>query len=205
MISHPLFTIGYSDLSMDSFVNLLKEHMIEAVADVRSSPYSKFYPVFNQGSLKEILKRHRIKYVFMGMELGARRSESECYVNGKVSYDLVFTTKAFQDGVRRLLKGLGLMRIALLCAEKDPLNCHRAILVCRYLRNLITPIEHIMNNGHLENHSELERRLLRLFNLNNIDIFRNEKDILEHAYRKQAERIAFSTEEPFGQGREIRR
>ena len=202
--NHPLFTIGYADLNPDRFVILLKKHMIEAVADVRSSPYSKFYTDFNQDNLKQMLNRQGIKYVFLGKELGAQRTESECYENGKVSYDLVFDTEAFQEGVKRLLKGISQMRIALLCAEKDPLNCHRAILVCRYLRDLVSPIKHIRNNGQLENHSDLERRLLRLFNLNNIELFRSEQDILQHAYRKQAEKIAFEKEGLFGQGKEIR-
>lgn len=199
---NPLFTIGYSDLSESGFLSLLKEHMIEAVADVRSSPFSRIHPEFNYERLKRTLITHRIQYVFLGKELGARRSEEECYVNGKVSYDLVFETQAFQDGIGHLIKGIDQMRVALLCAEKDPLNCHRAILICRYVRNTIGPINHILNNGQLENHSESERRLLTLLNLKNMDMFRNEADVLEDAYRKQAEKIAFSKEKTMGNERD---
>lgn len=190
-----LFTLGYADLSIDRFLYLLKEHVVDIIADVRSSPFSRLYPEFNHDNLKNVLRSHGIKYVFLGKELGARRTEEDCYINGKVFYDLVYKTEAFQDGIKRLMNGLGKMRVALLCAEKDPLDCHRAILICRHIRNKGVRIEHILNNGKLENHFELEMRLLKLFGLNNMDIFRNQEDTLEDAYRRQAEKIAFSKEE----------
>jgi uncharacterized protein (DUF488 family) len=191
----PLFTIGYSDLNISGFLSLLKRHMIETVADVRSSPFSRFYPEFNHESLKRTLRTHGIKYAFLGKELGARRSEQECYVDGKVSYDLVLRTEAFQNGVQRLLKGVSKMRVVLLCAEKDPLDCHRAILICRYLKNEIGWINHILSNGGIETHYEAEGRLLRRLNLHNFELFKNEREVLEDAYRRQAEMIAFSKEE----------
>jgi uncharacterized protein (DUF488 family) len=190
-----LFTVGYADLSADRFLYLLKLHMIEVIADVRSSPFSRFNPEFNHDNLKNMLRSHRIKYVFLGKELGARRTEEECYVDGKVSYDLVYRTESFQDGIRRLMTGLGKMRVALLCAEKDPIDCHRAILICRHIRDRVVDIKHMLNNGNLEDHVKLEIRLLNLFGLNNMDIFRTQTDALEDAYRKQAEKIAFSQEE----------
>jgi len=188
----PFFTIGYSDLKIGNFVSLLKRYAVETIADVRSTPYSKFYPEFNSEGLKHSLKTYGIKYAFLGKELGARRSEDECYVDGKVSYDLVFRTEAFQNGIQRLISGAGRMRIALLCAEKDPLDCHRAILICRYLRDVIGPINHILNDGRIETHHESERRLLKQLNLDNLELFKNDKEVLEDAYRKQGEKIAFS-------------
>lgn len=193
--SNPLFTIGYSDLNIERFLSLLKKHSIETVVDVRSSPFSKFYPEFNYDNLRQILRTHGVRCAFLGKELGAQRSEEECYVDGKVSYDLVFETEAFQSGIQRLIDGVGRMRVTLLCAEKDPLNCHRAILICRYLRDTIIQINHILNNGSLEGHNELERRLLSLLKLNNAELFKSEKDILVDAYRRQAERISFSKDE----------
>jgi uncharacterized protein (DUF488 family) len=190
-----LFTVGYADLSTDRLLYLLKEHIIDVIADVRSSPFSRLYPEFNYDNLKNILRSHGLKYVFLGKELGARRTEEECYVNGKVLYDQVYKTEAFQDGIRRLMNGLDKMRVALLCAEKDPLDCHRAILICRYIRDKNIHIKHVINNGKLEDHADLEVRLLNLFRLNNMDIFRTQKDALEDAYRRQAERISFSKEE----------
>ena len=72
---HPLFTIGHSDHDNQRFLDLLKAHSIQAVADVRSSPFSRRLPQFNQGSLRDSLRQAGIKYVFLGRELGARRSE----------------------------------------------------------------------------------------------------------------------------------
>jgi uncharacterized protein (DUF488 family) len=191
----PLFTLGYSDLKVSRFLSLLKTNMIETVADVRSSPYSRFYPEFNYESLKQILRAQGIKYAFLGKELGARRSEAECYIDGKVSYDLVFRTEAFRNGVHRLIGGASKMRVALLCAEKDPLDCHRTILICRYLKDTIGQINHILNDGRIETHYESERRLLKKLSLDNLELFKSDKDVLEDAYRRQAERIAFSREE----------
>jgi uncharacterized protein (DUF488 family) len=191
----PLFTIGYSDLKVSGFLSLLKTNMIETVADVRSSPYSRFYPEFNYKGLKQILRAQGIKYAFLGKELGARRSEAECYIDGKVSYDLVFRTEAFRSGVQRLISGASKMRVALLCAEKDPLDCHRTILICRYLKDTIGQINHILNDGRIETHYESERRLLKKLSLDNLELFKSDKDVLEDAYRRQAERIAFSRED----------
>lgn len=196
-IRNTLFTIGYADLSTERFIHLLRRYMIQTIADVRSSPFSKHYPEFNLDRLKSTLHINGIRYVFLGKELGARRTEEECYVNGKVSYDLVFETKNFQAGVKRILNGVDKMRVALLCAEKDPLGCHRAMLICRYMRNSTVHMKHILSNGHLEDHYELEMRLLRLFNM---ELFRTKADILDDVYRRQAERIAFSKHDTMAKG-----
>jgi len=187
-----LYTIGYADLRMDRFIHLLKGRAIEAVADVRSSPFSRYYHEFNRENLSSSLKHNGIKYVYLGRELGARRTEEECYVNERVSYDLVYKTEAFQEGVRRLLSGLGKMSVVLLCAEKDPIDCHRAILICRYVRDYPVSIQHILHSERIESHRELEMRLLRLLGLDNMELFRTQHDILQDAYGRQAGRIAFS-------------
>jgi hypothetical protein len=84
-----LFTIGHSTHSWEKFLELLRQHRIETVADVRSSPYSQFNPHFNREPLQLALRQQGISYVFLGEELGARRSEPECYVNGRVAHKLL--------------------------------------------------------------------------------------------------------------------
>ena len=155
-----LFTIGHSNHDLKTFISLLQKHRITALADVRSHPYSRFLPHFNQVELKESLAKEEIKYVFLGKELGARPSNQECYVDGKAVYERIAETDKFREGIKRILKGLKKYRIALMCAEKDPLDCHRAILVCQHLRNLNLDINHIFKNGDLETHSHLEERML---------------------------------------------
>lgn len=155
-----LFTIGHSNHDLEAFISLLKKQGITAVADVRSHPYSRFFPQFNQVALKEALEREGINYVFLGRELGARPSNQECYVDGKAVYEKIAKTEAFQEGITRVLKGLKTYKISLMCAEQDPLNCHRAILVCQYLRHYDLDINHILKDGDLETHNHLEERML---------------------------------------------
>src|SRR5438552_11646403 len=124
-VHQPVFTIGHSNLELATFVALLKQHGIQAVADVRSSPYSQHNPQFNREPLQRALSEQGISYVFLGQELGARRSEPECYVNGRADYSLIAQTTAFRRGLDRIIQGSAKMRVAMMCAEKDPLDCHR--------------------------------------------------------------------------------
>jgi len=185
-----LFTIGYSDLKIDEFISILKKHRIDAIADVRSSPFSKYNPEFNINDLKKSLKNNGIKYVFLGEELGARRSEVECYRYGKVSYGLVPKTQSFKKGIKRLLTGIEEMRVSLMCAEKDPINCHRFVLICLHLRTQIDEIKHIIN-GEIEDNVLTEKRLLSKYKLVNLELFRPDSEILEEAYNRQAEKISY--------------
>src|SRR4051812_41051246 len=90
-----IFSVGHSDHNIQRFIDLLLHNGISAVADVRSMPYSRFNPQFNREQLKAALKAVRIRYVFLGDELGARRSEPECYVEGKARYELIARTPRF--------------------------------------------------------------------------------------------------------------
>src|SRR5436190_21528851 len=110
----PVFTIGHSNLEFGKFVTLLKQHGIQAVADVRSSPYSQFNPQFNREPLQRALREQGISYVFLGEELGARRSEPECYVSGRADYSLIARTPAFFRGLERITQGAAKMRIAMM-------------------------------------------------------------------------------------------
>ena len=155
-----LFTIGHSNHTLEDFIFLLQQHGVTALADVRSHPYSRFLPHFNRAALKEALAREEIRYVFLGQELGARPNNRECYVDGKAVYEKIAATETFHQGIQKVLKGLKKHRIALMCAEKDPLTCHRAILVCQHLRNFNLDINHILKNGSLEHHNHIEERML---------------------------------------------
>lgn len=186
-----LFTIGHSTHSLEHFVKLLRAHDIRAVADVRSSPFSRYNPQYNQEVLNRMLRSAGIYYVFLGKELGARRTESECYVGNKVSYPLVARTSAFQQGLERLRAGAERMRIAIMCAEKDPLECHRTVLIAHYARTVFAHIEHIREDGNLESQESADRRLLAKYRVNETDFFRPKEDLLEEAYRKRGEEIAF--------------
>jgi uncharacterized protein (DUF488 family) len=189
-----LFTIGHSTRTPEEFVELLTANEITAIADVRSQPYSRHMPHFNRESLQTLLKECGITYVFLGEELGARRNESCCYVDGQAKYDLIARTPAFQSGLNRIRMGMKLFSIALMCAEKDPITCHRTILVARALR-FECEIRHVVSSNYVESHSEAEQRLLRKWNLNGPDLFASPEDLLERAYQLQAEEIAYVDQE----------
>jgi uncharacterized protein (DUF488 family) len=160
-----LFTIGHSNHSIEEFIALLQQHEITALADIRSHPYSRYLPHFNQEFLKKALKEAGIAYVFLGQELGARPKNQNCYINGKAVYDRIAAMPEFITGIERICQGVERYQIALMCAEQDPITCHRAILVCRHLQERVLEIQHILKNGELESHDCLEDRLLKLHHL----------------------------------------
>jgi uncharacterized protein (DUF488 family) len=190
-IHQPVFTIGHSNLEFARFAALLKQHGIQAVADVRSSPYSQYNPQFNREPLQRALREQGISYVFLGEELGARRSEPECYVNGRADYSLISQTTAFKHGLDRIIQGAAKMRVAMMCAEKDPLDCHRCILVSPRLRERGIEVQHILNDGALETQDQAECRLAQLFELPERELFRSTGEIVAEAYRLQGQKIAY--------------
>lgn len=193
-----LFTIGHSIHSVERFADLLKTHGVTALCDVRSSPYSRFTPQFNRESLKDELARHRIIYLYLGAELGPRSSDPTCYENGKVQYNRLAGKDLFQQGLGRLRKGMTTHRIALMCAEKDPLTCHRMLLICRNLRGDDIVIRHILEDGSLEDNRDTERRLMKQLKIDPADLFSTEADQIQRAYDLQGEKVAYTLEE--GQG-----
>lgn len=187
-----VLTIGHSNHSLDAFVSLLQQHSVTAVADVRSAPYSRFTPHFNKEALQRALKEHGIRYVFLGRELGARSEDRSCYENGRVLYARLALTDVFRSGIERVLRGAGEQRIALMCAEKDPLDCHRTLLVARALEEHGVAVEHILPDGGIESHGEAMLRLLDLLGLPRRDLFHSTEDLIKDALVRQEERIAYA-------------
>lgn len=185
-----LFTIGHSTQTWEQFLELLTRHRIGAIGDVRSSPYSARFPHFNREYLKRALPDANIKYVFLGDELGARRAERECYVNGVARYDRITRTAAFSAGLERVRKGVARYRLALMCAEKDPLECHRTILVCRQFRNDLD-IRHILSDGSIEIHTDAETRLMAEEKVPGDDLFTPREELIAKAYDRRGGKIAF--------------
>jgi uncharacterized protein (DUF488 family) len=199
-----IFTIGHSNHTPEKFLELLSIHNINALADVRSAPYSRYLPHFNKQALQSYLPTAEIRYVFLGAELGARPADSSCYVEGKALYEKIAVLDSFQQGLKRIIKGVQNHRIALMCAEKDPITCHRAILVCQHLISFNLEIAHIHSNGELEYHENLEERLLQIHDLQDkqeniqLSLFptvsqpqlaRSER--IRQAYQLQGDRIAY--------------
>jgi uncharacterized protein (DUF488 family) len=192
-----LFTIGHSTHTAEKFLELLRLHKIEAVGDVRSSPFSAWTPQFNRTALEPTLRQAGIQYVFLGDELGARRVEREVYVDGVARYERIAKLPAFQTGLERVRKGARKFRLALMCAEKDCLECHRTILVCRHLRRDLQ-IGHIQEEGGIEPHRDAEGRLMKEEKIPQTDLFMSEGDLIERAYDQRGPKIAYRENEEEG-------
>ncbi|OUD13882.1 DUF488 family protein [Thioflexithrix psekupsensis] len=187
-----LYSIGHSNHDITAFIDLLKINAITAIADVRSQPYSRYASQYNMESLKTFLLQADISYVFLGKELGARSSDISCYQHGKLQFSKLAQQSQFIQGLERLKKGMKSYSIALLCAEKDPIECHRAILVARQLHNENILVKHIHADGSTETQNNMEDRLLHLCKLPESDMFNTREQLLNKAYEIQAERIAYA-------------
>jgi uncharacterized protein (DUF488 family) len=169
-------------------------HQVSAIADVRSSPYSKYSPQFNKDVLESALRDANIDYIFLGRELGAHRSEDDCYIDGQAKYDRIAQLPTFRRGLERVLQEVEHYRIALMCSESDPITCHRTILVCRELKKICPDLEitHISGNGTEERQETSEKRLINLHKLQP-ELFgdlTSMSGLIEKAYDLQAEKIA---------------
>jgi uncharacterized protein (DUF488 family) len=194
-MDNTIFTIGHSNHEWARLVSLLRAHGVTAVADVRSSPYSRSNPQFNRRAVQESLKAVGVAYVFLGRELGGRPEDPSCYVEGKVQYRKLAETILFKKGLERVVKGARSHRIALLCAEAEPLVCHRTILVAQELAISGISVGHIHSDGALEGHSDAMSRLVHLLGLDDKDLYRTKAEIIADACALQAKRIAYQGEE----------
>lgn len=189
-----LYTIGHSNHNIVAFIDLLRLYDITALGDVRSYPYSRYVPQFSRDALKTLLAEAGITYVFLGKELGARSPNPACYRQGKVQYDRLALEPSFADGLNRIRQGMDRFCLALMCAEKDPLDCHRALLVARRLYEAGIAVSHIRADGPLESHQDMESRLLALCKLPEGDMFKGRDEFLIEAYAIQGERVAYQDE-----------
>ncbi len=199
-----LFTIGHSNHEIGRFVELLKMHAIGAVCDVRSSPYSQYNPQYNSELLQKSLRENGIAYVYLGDLLGPRSNDPACYVDGKAQYSRLAKSEIFRSGLDRLRSGMKTYRISLMCSEKDPIACHRMILICRTLRSEPFEISHILEDGQTESLRESEQRLIKELKIAQLRLFERPEDLIERAYDTQAERIAYVRDDDRSELEELR-
>ena len=155
-----IYTIGYGARAIDKFIYLLKIVETDYLVDVRSSPYSKHNEDFSQRVLRQHLKTHNIGYIFMGEQLGGRPSDELCYTDGKVDYDKVSRTSFYKEGIARLHVALEKQyKVVLMCSELKPQNCHRSKLIGQTLVQDGIFVQHIDENGRLQNQDEVITKL----------------------------------------------
>ena len=190
-----LFTIGHSNHSLDFFLELISLHRLSKIIDVRSNPYSKYSPHFNKDVLGGVLRNSNIDYMFLGRELGAQRSEDDCYIEGKAKYDRIAHLSTFRHGLERVLQEVECNRVALMCSESDPITCHRTILISRELKKVCPDLKitHILADSTEEQQELSEKRLINLHKLQP-ELFgdlTSTSGLIEKAYDLQAEKIAY--------------
>ena len=156
----PIYTIGYGNRSLDEFMALLKQYEIQYLVDLRSQPYSRFHPDFSRNAIEARLKQQRIRYIFMGDKLGGRPQDTECYVNSKVDYAILREKAFYQQGIQRLHTAWEKQaRMALMCSEQKPQECHRSKLIGNTLRDRGIEVAHIDEAGKLKTQAEVENIL----------------------------------------------
>lgn len=188
-----VFTIGHSTQSYEDFLSRLRNAGVDAIADVRSAPYSRHFPHFNRDALKTELRLDNISYVFLGDELGGRPKDKRFFCEGIADYEKMATSETFKVGLERVVEGSAKYRIALMCSEHDPLDCHRCLLVGRALSEKDNfQVRHILGSGRIISHKMIEDRLLELAGRSEGDFFEGGQDRLHKAYRERSMKVAYS-------------
>ena len=194
MCPHKLYTIGYSGFSVDEFIMALKQDLIKAVIDIRSAPYSSYYEQYNKDNIKNSLKKHDIHYLFFGDELGAKPKDKKLYSNNVADFAKITNSAAFTNGCKRVMDGLNQFPVCIMCAEKDPINCHRAILITNSFRKIYPEINilHIHSTSNVEQQESLDQRIMAKYNLEHEDLFMNFEERLNAAYLLREKDIAYN-------------
>jgi uncharacterized protein (DUF488 family) len=158
-------TVGHSTHDMETFLRLLSHHRVDALVDLRSTPFSRQAPQFNKDRLRHAVSLESIRYTYVGDLLGGRPADTALYgEDGKVLYWKMAETEDFKQGIAvlwRLLEDHG--RVALMCSEEDPSDCHRRLLVGRVLCDEGAQIVHIRGDGRLEEETGVPQYQRTLF------------------------------------------
>lgn len=191
-----LFTMGHSNLELEDYLQVLLNNEIKIVADVRSRPGSHRFPQFNREVLEELLRESGLHYKFLGEALGGRPEDTKVYFSdGRVNYEARRKARDFQAEIEHVVKMGESQKLVLMCAEEDPLHCHRFLMICPALvERGVAPL-HIRRGGRLESQAEAEDRLLKLHHLDAFasgSLFAAERgDALQEALRRQAKDFSF--------------
>ena len=190
-MSFDLFSIGHSNIAAERFIAMLREAGADAIADVRSTPFSRRFPWFSGKSLAATLAHHGMTYLAYGDALGGRPRDVALYRDGVADYEAMAQRPEFQMGLDRLLADAARARVCLMCAEREPLDCHRCLLVGRSLAERGLAVGHILHDGTTEPHRATEQRLLALFGEDHDLFATGQNERLAAAYRRRAHAVGY--------------
>jgi uncharacterized protein (DUF488 family) len=193
---NPVYTIGHSNFELDVFLAMLRDHGVELLIEVRSRPQSGRFPQFSQPAFQVAVEAAGVAYLFLGEELGGRPDDADVYTNqGIVDYRRRRKSYAFRAGIERVLQEAESRSVALLCAEEDPLECHRFLMICPELVAAGVRPLHIRKGSKLETQEAAENRLLAASGLSSVagnTLFPEARlEALDEAYDLQARKCAF--------------
>lgn len=196
-----IFTIGYTTFPYEEFIRQLKKNKITCLIDVRSVPKSSYYVEYNKELLEVNLLKEGILYRNYAFEFGARQNDKKLYPNGYLDFDLFSKTDQFRQGIEKINKGKHYdQTFVLMCAEKDPFNCHRCILIGRAFRDEGYKVNHIVVNGDIITQEDIDKRLIDHYypNRQQLSLFSEEnlstKEMLDNAYKKRNADIGYKIE-----------
>lgn len=196
-----IYTIGYSGFMLDEFIKVLKKYKINALIDVRSSPYSKIYQDYNKLNLQKQLSSNGIIYRNYNNEFGARQEDIRYFTDGYLDFNKYRKSKSFLEGIRKVEEGIKLnYNFALMCAEKDPSTCHRNIMVAKEFYSLGYNVKNILSNGYYESQESIEQRLVDHYfpNRDQLSLFSNAlswNDMVEKSYEYRNSEIGYRIDE----------
>ena len=199
-----IFTIGHSNYSMERFIDMLKHFNIDCVVDIRGTPYSKYNVQFDKEAIRYSLKNAGFLYIYMGEELAAKRKTKESYnKEGYADFKKIINEDSFKTGIERLKNGLKKgYKIALLGAMQDPIRCHRAILLGKFLEENGIKVNHILDDYSIASQKDIENNLLdKYFKTRNqitIDCLLgnglNEDEMIKESYKLANKDIGYRIE-----------
>lgn len=175
-----LLSIGHSNLSWESFSDLVRAHDLNVIIDVRSYPRSRFAQ-FNRSTLRLRLNDMGTSYIFAGDRLGGLSA-------AKQGYEVTTRSPIFCDALNDVIAVERRCRAALMCSECDPLHCHRFLLVSRALSARGLAVAHILRDGAIEDHAEAEERMRRSLKLKQ-NLLIDRSGATSEAYRLQTLKI----------------
>lgn len=202
-----VYTIGHSVRSIDAFLKLLNRFEINCVIDVRSVPFSQYAPQYNMFELKNTLSSNGIEYLFMGNEFGAMQTNFRLYdSDGLLNFEKVMQSEQFQTGVKRVKEKIEQgFNLVFMCMEKDPMDCHRSILVGRAFHEEKYHVLNIMENGYIQSQEKLIKRLLKhyfsksyqttIFDYLDLEQNQKEAELIREVYRLRNKDIGYKLEE----------
>jgi uncharacterized protein (DUF488 family) len=191
MTAFDLFSIGHSNIPAERFIALLRDAGVDAVADVRSTPFSRRFPWFSAKTLAATLAQYRMAYLACGEGLGGRPVHASLYRGGVADYEAMARRPEFLSALDRLIADAARRRVCLMCAEREPLDCHRCLLVTRALAERGLAVGHILHDGTIEPHTLTEQRLLTLCGPGDDLFVTGQRERLAAAYRHRARAIAY--------------